>query len=210
LIRHLSERYPDDERWLLPTSFGNIVRSFEVYPRVLYGADSITVWPRLVAVIPEKTRALLDDAKANVDLWTNLLVLSICFGGEAYIYRHSSVNVHWIVACCVGTVLLARSRSNSAAIEWGRIVKSYFDVFLPELYRKLLLRTPASRSEEIEIWRSFCQAAEYRDAGAMPERDYSSLLASHASQPSNMATIGPSEQEQDDEDHDDNDDDEQE
>lgn len=184
LIRQLSERYPDDERWVLPTGFGNIVRSFEVYPRVLYGADSITVWPRLIAVIPEKTRALVDDAKANVDLWANLLVLSICFTVEVCIYLdwHNQAAI-WTALCCFTFVLIARSRNHNAAIEWGRIVKSYFDVFLPALSRKLQLRTPTSRPEEIAMWHGFSQAAEYRDTDAMPERDYSGSLNSPASKP---------------------------
>jgi hypothetical protein len=198
LIRHLSERYPDHERWVLPTSFGNIVRSFEVYPRVLYGADSVTIWPRLLAVIPEKSRALLDDAKANVDFWINLLVLTICFAGEICIYRQLITNATCVLVCCFAVILLTRSRSNSAAIEWGRIVKSYFDVFLPELYRKLQLRAPASHSKEIEIWSSFSQAAEYRDAGAMPERNYSGFSAPHAAETSDTQAATPEKRERND------------
>jgi hypothetical protein len=207
LIRHLSERYPDDERWILPTSFGNIIRSFEIYPRAMYGADSIAIWPRLVAVVPEKTRALADDAKANVDVWANLLVLSACFAGEVLIFRQLVTDVRGIVAGCIGVALLARSRSNSAAIEWGGIIKSYFDVFLPELYRKLQFRVPTTRSEEMKIWTSFSQAAEYRDPDTMPERDYSSFPAARASEPTNRPSVGAIEPKQDEAnaDNDDND-----
>ena len=28
-------QFPDQERWLLPTAFGNAIRAFEVYPRVI-------------------------------------------------------------------------------------------------------------------------------------------------------------------------------
>ena len=185
LIRELSERYPDDESWLLPSAFGNIVRAFEVYSRVIYGADTITVWPRLIAVIPEKTRSLLDDAKANVDLWANLLVLSICFTFEVCIYLDwQNQAAAWVALCCITLILIARSRNHSAAIEWGLFVKSHFDVFLPELRRKLQLRTPSSRSEEMAMWQRFSQSAEYRIAEAMPERDYSGLSDSPASEPS--------------------------
>ena len=29
LMREMAEQFPDEERWLLPTSFGNAVRAFE-------------------------------------------------------------------------------------------------------------------------------------------------------------------------------------
>ena len=114
-------------------------------------------------------------------------------------------NATWVLVCCFAVILVIRSRSNSAAIEWGKVVKSYFDVFLPELYQKLQLRVPASRSEEIEVWSSFSQAAEYRDAGAMPERNYSGFLASHAPETADRRATTPEERQRD-KDRDNNDD----
>jgi hypothetical protein len=40
LMVKLVERFPDEEDWLLPTAFGNTIRAFEVYPRVMYGVSS--------------------------------------------------------------------------------------------------------------------------------------------------------------------------
>jgi hypothetical protein len=51
--RLLAERWPHDERYLLPTAFGNTIKAFEIYPSVMYGADAIPVWTRLQAVIPK-------------------------------------------------------------------------------------------------------------------------------------------------------------
>lgn len=59
------ESFPDQERWLLPTSFGNTIRAFEVYPRVMYGIDSIIGWNRLLGVIPKEYGDLYNDAKTS-------------------------------------------------------------------------------------------------------------------------------------------------
>jgi hypothetical protein len=42
LCRQLATRYPDQERFVLATSFGNHLRAAEVYSRVVYGADCST------------------------------------------------------------------------------------------------------------------------------------------------------------------------
>ena len=91
LLREFVERFPDEERWLLPTSFGNTVRAFEVYPRIMYGVDSIAIWEHLLAVIPEDYRKLIDDSKAQVDFWANVWILSILFIFE-YIFIASNIN----------------------------------------------------------------------------------------------------------------------
>lgn len=77
VLKDLSEHFPDEERWLLPTSFGNTLRAFEVYPRIMYGIESICWWNRLLAVMPSDYRNLIDNAKAQVDFWVNLGLLSL-------------------------------------------------------------------------------------------------------------------------------------
>ncbi len=44
LMRREARQFPDQERWLLPTAFGNTIRAFEVYPRVMYGLEAIEGW----------------------------------------------------------------------------------------------------------------------------------------------------------------------
>jgi hypothetical protein len=61
----------------LPTRFGNAIRSFEVYSRIIYGLEAIDGWPRLLAVIPADYRQAIDDAKAQVDFWVNIWMGSL-------------------------------------------------------------------------------------------------------------------------------------
>jgi len=76
-MQSLAEKFPDGIEWLLPTPFGNIIRAFEVYPRIVYGIEAIQGWNRLLAVIPKDYQDLIDNAKAQVDFWVNLGVLSV-------------------------------------------------------------------------------------------------------------------------------------
>jgi hypothetical protein len=70
--RKKAERFPDKEYLILPTSFGNTYRAFEIYPRAVYGIDAIPGWYRLLAVVPEDYRQLMDASRARVDLWVNV------------------------------------------------------------------------------------------------------------------------------------------
>lgn len=64
-------RYPSTERQLLPTSFGNAVRAYEDYPRVIYGVESIQGWTRLQALMSSQFIAGLNQNRAHINLWLN-------------------------------------------------------------------------------------------------------------------------------------------
>ncbi|NJN65907.1 MAG: hypothetical protein HC884_03915 [Chloroflexaceae bacterium] len=141
LAQLLQERvghFPDDAQWLLPTSFGNTIRAFEVYPRVMYGVDAIPGWNRLLAVMPEAYAQLVDNEKAIVDFWVNMWLASLLCLVE---YVGVALYTHTIVApllppIALALLLFAYLRARSAAVEWGDMFKAAFDVFLPDLHRK--------------------------------------------------------------------------
>src|SRR5207253_6830880 len=51
--------YPPDERRLLPTRLGNVLRSMEDRAGPRYGFLTVTVWPHLFAVLPDHLRSQL-------------------------------------------------------------------------------------------------------------------------------------------------------
>ncbi len=173
LMEETVERFPDEDHWLLPTSFGNTIRAFEVYPRVMYGLDSIPGGTRLQGVIPEEYRRLVDSAKTQMDFWVNLSLLSLIAAVE-YIglaVFTNQVKVLWFPFVTLIIVLGAYSRATSSAAEWGKLVKSSFDVFLPELRKKLGFPSPATLEEEQSLWLKFSQSVIYRDPQSMPDQD---------------------------------------
>src|SRR5262249_2356964 len=50
-----------------PTRLGNIIESFENYPNVKYGLDSVFYWYRLWVVLDKDLREEIDSAQAVVD-----------------------------------------------------------------------------------------------------------------------------------------------
>ncbi len=168
--RRLAERFPDQEDLLLPTSFGNTIRAFEVYSREMYGLDSIPGWYRLLGVIPSDYRELMDSAKANMDFWANSVFLSgiliLEYIGLCLYTR--SLPMWWFPIVALLVSHISYVGATRAAEEWGNFVKSAFDIFLSDLYEKLRIAPPETRDEERKLWTSFSQAMIYRLPSSLP------------------------------------------
>jgi len=184
----LATKYPNEERWLLPTAFGNRIRSFEVYSGVMYGIDAIPCWVHLQAVIPKEYLAAIAEAKAYVDFWLNLGFLALC---NTVLYAVLAAPAFgtpswWIPALWVGAgvVVMALSsyRSRQAAMQWGELVKASFDLFLPDLAAKLGLELPSSREKEREMWNAFTVAVLFNRPGSLPQRKGAKAGASTVSE----------------------------
>jgi hypothetical protein len=171
LMRQLAEEFPDKEEFLLPTPFGNVLRSFEIYPRVMYGLESIDGWGRLLAVVPKDYTELIDAAKSQVDFWINMAVvfilLQIEYVGLVYIFGNQ-LNL-WIVLLFIVLGTIPPLRATSAAREWGDFVKSAFDMFAPKMRESLGFNSPKDRDEEAAQWKSFSQAIIYRRPDMVPK-----------------------------------------
>jgi len=168
LMRQLAEDFPDKEEYLLPTPFGNVIRSFEIYPRYMYGLDAIDGWDRLLTVIPKDYLELTNSARAQVDFWVNLSAIFFLLQIE-YIVLASMTGfpLQWLVVLLfIANGTIAQVRATSAAREWGNFVKSAFDVYRFNLLGALGIDPPKTREEEKMIWTRYSQAIIYR----LPER----------------------------------------
>ena len=159
------EMFPDKEDLLLPTSFGNIIRAFEVYSRIMYGLDAIPGWKRVITVVPENYRKLVDAAKAQVDFWINSWFLALLTLLEYIVLSSISKNIInlWIPFLLIFVIWLSYSRAKYSAVYWGEYVKSTFDIFLPELRIKLGGAENIVIEEERKFWEQFSKAVLYRD-----------------------------------------------
>jgi hypothetical protein len=146
----------------------------------MYGLDSAGGWNRVLGVIPNEYRAQIDNAKANTDFWVNLWFLSFAVlveyvsftifalfrPGTSFNFLFGdliSAGTIWIPAIALLTIILANVRARSAAMEWGDLVKSAFDIFLPDLRKQLGLRTPSTMGEDRDLWATFSRALIYGD-----------------------------------------------
>jgi hypothetical protein len=166
----LVTNFPDDESFILGTSLGNVIRAFEVYPRVMYGFEAISGWPLLQAVIPGDFRESISGAKAHLDFWINTWFLFILFLGEYIIVsllgnRLESV---YIPLISILVIFLSSFCVRRSAHHWGNFIKASFDVYLPDLAQKLRISLPASRLKQRKIWTRFSQAILYRLPNYLP------------------------------------------
>lgn len=155
--RMLNAEFPAQEDNVLPTRFGNVIRSFETHPRQRYQLDGIAAWPRIVSLLSDSERSELEDATTDLAFWLNgLLVVTI--GGIALFAERlwhppggflATAGVE--LAVVAATVFLATwmyRQSISAAHRWGLPVRAAFDMHRLEMYEKLGLRAPATQQEE--------------------------------------------------------------
>jgi hypothetical protein len=166
------ERFPTAEFGLLPTSFGNTVWAFQVYPRVMYGLDPIPGWNRLLTIIPKEYIGFVNDAKSQVDFWVNLCFLAgiVLIEYLIFIFSAGRVSILWLPIISIISILFAYSRAQKSAIEWGGLVKSSYDIFLPDLREKLQFQKSLSVRDEILIWQRFSQSIIYLTPESMPDR----------------------------------------
>lgn len=180
LMKELVENYPDKEGLVLPTAFGNALRAFEIYPRVMYGFEGIDGWPRIQAVLPKDYRELIDDAKAQVDWWVNLGVMSFLFLIEFWyvVFSKWGLIPTWYITALNIIVplgiyavinLFLLWRATSAAIGWGDYVKSAFDLYRFALLESLGVDAPKTRDEERKLWTRFSQAILFNLPESLPE-----------------------------------------
>jgi hypothetical protein len=72
----VNREFPNKGDLVLPTRLGNVIRSFERYPDVQYGIETIVLWPRLVGVMDKDYAVSVDDSKSAFDFMINNSVLS--------------------------------------------------------------------------------------------------------------------------------------
>lgn len=171
LMSEIVIQFPDQERFILPTPFGNIVRAIEVYSRLTYGIEYSGFWSRMLTVIPADYRNIIENSKGQVDFWINIFFLSVCLLIEILIVWHFTgfyyLLLYGLLLIFIASLFMLRAQS--AAQEWGEYVGSAFDVYKNELREKLGLPLPRNRSEEKAMWAKFSQAVLYRIPGILPE-----------------------------------------
>ncbi len=144
---------------LMPTRLGNIFKAFENYSQRSYGLDSVVLWPRLIKSIPENYGERLEETNNCVIF---LLVSSFVFALMAIesflitiLCKCSDEFV--VITIVLGIIftfmaILFYRISIRAAINYGEVVKSCFDLFRHDLLSSFGIEKPSSLEQERAIW----------------------------------------------------------
>jgi hypothetical protein len=140
-----------------PTRLGNIIESFETYPRVKYGLDAIFYWYRLWVVLDKDVREEVDNAQSVVDstiyvafaFYVSGLVMfayaaaqAITHTGWAFLSWLPAIDLPYVprpatlcalgLACWIAGYQVYRL-SLPAHAQFGELFKSIFDQFRSKL-----------------------------------------------------------------------------
>jgi hypothetical protein len=168
LLYEAVQLYPDKCKYVMATSFGNVMRAFEVYSRVVYGLESIQGWNRLQLLLPKQVTEQVRDSRAMLDFIVSILALAVAI---LVIYAMAAWQAHALPVRIVPlaaalSAVLAWSYLPAAAMQWGETVKSVFDVQRHRLARDLGLEVPPDPAEEAEMWRAASVMMIYRSREA--------------------------------------------
>jgi hypothetical protein len=154
--RRLHTCFPARRDLLLPTEFGNVLRAFETHPRLRYGLDGIAIWPRVAMLFNDTEKAEVEEASADVQFFTNLMVVTVLAGLLLAVdaAAHADGAGHGVLYVAIGLAATAAlsaiwwRAAISAARRWGSPVRAAFDLHRLELYERLGVKTPQTAAEE--------------------------------------------------------------
>jgi hypothetical protein len=161
----------------MPTTFGNAVRGYEDYARVMYGFESITGWSRLQALFSRQASEVLSRSRARVDLWLNLCFVTILMIVElgTLVYGTAARSFLYLIPICFVFAWLAYTRARSSALRYGEQVKALVDIYLPQLCEKLGFTLSADAQKNRKFWQAYSRAMVYRDVRAITDMGLSGL-----------------------------------
>lgn len=144
---------------ILPTALGNILRSRERSPESKYGLDAVVCWPRLWPLLPENVRHDLEGARAILDR-----LVELWFWG--FLFCLWSFWTTWAVVIGFLWMILAYKMSLQAAMVYGDLLESAFDLHRLLLYQGMGWSRPTN-SEEEKV--RGAQLTEFLWRGTLPE-----------------------------------------
>lgn len=189
LIEFWYGNYPKEPEKALPTRLGNILKAAEEYPAYegRYGIDAVFFWPRLIAVVPDSTRANLSDARATFVLLLNVCTLALLLSvgvlaALVFAVIHPAV-AFWASAAsgAVLAYLMYRSALGPARV-YGELVRATFDLYRGDLLNQLKLSEPASFAQERTLWSNLGQMM-YRGDASDPDILDSARVSAAAAAP---------------------------
>ena len=157
--------YPLPSSDVLPTRFGNILRSGEAYSYERYGADSVLVWPRLYQLLDPPSLEPLAQARSSMEQMLVLSVLSGAVGAAGSTYLAVvALDLGWALGVLVTGAVLAWAFHRAAlahAVVYSGQLRAVFDLHRRALLKALGFPVPRTVTDERQSWRK-AQLLVYR------------------------------------------------
>ena len=129
---------------VMPTQLGNILRAAEERPKNQYGLDPFICWPRLWLLLPDSVKVELTEARMTLNTGARIWLWSLLF----FLW---SPLAWWAAFASILSAYLAYRWMLNAAIIYGDLLESAFDLYRIELYKSLRWPLPTSPQEEQQL-----------------------------------------------------------
>jgi hypothetical protein len=168
--------FPDEPEAVMPTRLGNILKNSEQYAYKRYDMDAVLLWPRLYAVLPEGFIKTLDGAKTSLDFMLVVSTLGSLFALLAGIYLVVTSGPWWLFLFCFAggwiVAYLAYRSALEAAVTYGQLIKSAFDLYKDALRQQLGYERSKSLEEERAFWAAVYDLIYRGEAGDPDKLQY--------------------------------------
>jgi hypothetical protein len=163
--RLFERQFPHKESDVLPTRLGNALRAFERHGQGRWGLDAIVVWPHVEALMTEAEVQAHENDQGTFAFFLNGSLCSFAAGvvivADAIAYRDPPLWTAALLAVPFAVSYLLYRGAVVAAQQWGSRVRASLDLHRLDLYRKLGLRLPRSRREEIDLGKAVTSALRW-------------------------------------------------
>lgn len=160
--------FPPTLSKILPTRFGNILRSSEAYPGTRYGIDAVPMWPRMTHVIPNSFMEKVDQSNNQCSFLLNCCLLSMFFfficlstaGNQYFLQQALNNNVVFLISLGCGSLILSLLFYQASLInvsQYGNMIRSTYDLFRFDLLKQLHLPLPKDTNEESDTWKKLSE-----------------------------------------------------
>jgi hypothetical protein len=143
---------------LMPTQLGNILRAAELRSLEKYGLESIICFPRLWLLLPNEVKTELTEARGRLNAMVRIWVWSVLFLGWG-------IWAWWAIPIGIIAAFVSHRWILDAAVIYGDLVESAFDLYRTSLYKSLRWKLPTNPTEERQtgaaltdyLWRGFTE-----------------------------------------------------
>jgi hypothetical protein len=147
--------YPQRDEQIVPTRFGNALRSFEIYGKTRYNLDSQTLWYELYAGAPKYLQGEIKEARSSVDFFVALIYLNaalslVCFATAALQRLDLAILTVGIAALAVA--FFCHWLAVRATAEWGYTVQALVNIGRVKLAESMGLQLPKRLEDEKTLW----------------------------------------------------------
>jgi len=124
-IENLERIMPIDENLVMPTRFGNILLASELYPQEKYHMNGLSLWTRLINVIPDSFKGVMEEKNNQMIFLLNSSLLSYIISGFGFIAGIVNLpcQLFWDSSLCYGfgnlqSSLFGNQRVYVSAVEY--------------------------------------------------------------------------------------------